>query len=637
MGIMPLRRLLRPRVIRSYLEQFNAFIPQLMVAILDVDDQEIVRVGPEIAGEWLIRLPFYVDEHLAGYLVASGEDISSATIEAALRLLHQSMAMLLEQAWAVRTLSKETLERYREINLLYTIGTTIGATLDPEALPDMVAEEVARIIRADGGIVLQLEHFWLVSAPEDITPSFEMLVQSKFGPENFATLLHTVAVSELKPILRRGKSAILTSERWPAYASQLKSILIAPLKSREHILGFLILGRGADAPIFNADDKKLLTTLASQVAIASENARLFASVKAQRDAIAEMKNYMDNIFASIASGVITIDMEDRITLVNHAAERIFVTAAQELLGKPYSAVIPGVQRQLASLVRIIKQHGETITGYEVSSSLPKRGAVVLRLGLSPLRDNQKHVNGVAIVVEDLTERRLLEARVQQIRQTFEQYVVPRVVDKLLSDPDSVRLGGVRREVTVLFADIRGFTSFSENLEPERSVEVLNRYLTLVADAIFSEEGTLDKFLGDGAMAIYNTPLFQEDHTLRAVRSALAMQFAITELHKSYPQDPPLYLGVGIATGPAIVGNIGSSVLRDYTAIGDSVNLASRLQSLARPGQILLNLRAYEQVKDQVIARELGYLKIKGHSSPDLVFEVLDLREGDEPLNVKFDD
>lgn len=632
-----LRRLLGHRVAQDYLRMFNAIVPQVAVAILNLEKRPLVKAGPGNNGQWDTEHPLRVDEHLLGYLVASGEALQAPRAMAAWKFLIKSIELLLNQAWAVRTLGQETLERYREINLLYTIGSTIGATLDPEALPDMVAEEVAHIIQADGGVVLQLEDMWQAAPQKGAASSLKMSVQSQFGPEAFATLLHDIAVSRLQPILRSGQSAILTPEHWPAFATHLSSILIAPLKSHEHILGFLILGRGADSPVFNADDKKLLTALASQAAIASENARLFTDIKAQRDAIAEIKNYMDNIFASIASGVITIDMEDRITLVNHAAAHIFNTDQTELLGKPYTAALPDVRQHLAALVKIIKQQGETITGYEITPVLPTRGKAVLRLSLSPLRDNQKQINGVAIVVEDMTERRHLEARVQQIRQTFEQYVVPRVVDKLLSDPNSVRLGGTRREVTVLFADIRGFTSFSEHLEPERSVEVLNRYLTIVADAIFSEEGTLDKFLGDGAMAIYNTPLFQEDHILRAIRSALAIQFAITELHKSRPQDPPLYLGIGIATGPAIVGNIGSSILHDYTAIGDSVNLAARLQAQAKPGQILLNSRAYEQVKDHIFARELGYLQIKGHSAPDLIYEVLDLREGDEPLNVKFDD
>jgi adenylate cyclase len=138
-------------------------------------------------------------------------------------------------------------------------------------------------------------------------------------------------------------------------------------------------------------------------------------------------------------------------------------------------------------------------------TLPKRGPVVLRLSLSPLKDNRESTNGIAIVLDDLTEQRRLEAQAKRIRQTFEQYVVPRVVDQLLSDPNSVRLGGVRREMTTLFADIRALPP-SARSGPEESVDVLNRYLTLASEAILSEEGTLDKFYGDGVMALFNAPL-----------------------------------------------------------------------------------------------------------------------------------
>lgn len=251
---------------------------------------------------------------------------------------------------------------------------------------------------------------------------------------------------------------------------------------------------------------------------------------------------------------------------------------------------------------------------------------MLRLSLSPLKDNREETNGIAIVVDDLTEQRLLEQQARRIRQTFEQYVVPRVVEQLLSDPQSVRLGGVRRQVTTLFADIRGFTAFSEKLEPEVSVEVLNHYLTLASEAVLSEEGTLDKFLGDGVMAIFNTPLEQPDHTLRAVRSALKIMEALEITHQALPPENRLAFGVGITMGVAVVGSIGSNTIKNYTAIGDSVNLASRLQNLAKPLQILLNVPAYEQVREAVLVQELGYRKIKGHSEPDLVYEVLGLRE-----------
>jgi adenylate cyclase len=164
------------------------------------------------------------------------------------------------------------------------------------------------------------------------------------------------------------------------------------------------------------------------------------------------------------------------------------------------------------------------------------------------------------------------------------------------------------------------------VEPEVLVEVLNRYLTLAAEAVLAEEGTLDKFMGDAVMAVFNAPLFQPDHALRAVRAALAMQQAVAEMHAHLLPTERLSFGVGITTGPAVIGNIGSTTIRNYTAIGESVNLASRLQGHASPGQILLNAVAYERVCEHAIGRELGHIQVKGHRAPVLAFEVSGLRE-----------
>lgn len=622
---MTVRRLLNRRATADYLRRFARLLPDVTLGVLEkgrllagavyeTATDTVSDLARNQAAAWERTLALTVNNVSIGELVAAGKGLAHPATESGLGFLQHSLTVLLERSLESRTLAQETLERYREINLLYSIGETISASLDPDEIPDLVMAEAARIIRAHGGIVLFLD------------AGDTLITQSGFGSEEFVNQLYPAAASLLSECLASGTPQIWDAEQLDIKHSIIASVLQAPLKAREHILGFVLLGRDARQPIFSADDQKLLTALASQAAIAVENARLFADVKSQRDAITEMKNYMDNIFASIASGVITTDTQDMVTLMNRAAERILGVLAVETMGHSYLDALPEVSREIASLVDIIKEKDESVVGHEFEPTLPGRGPVVLRLSLSPLKDNREETNGIAIVVDDLTEQRLLEQQARRIRQTFEQYVVPRVVEQLLSDPQSVRLGGVRRQVTTLFADIRGFTAFSEKLEPEVSVEVLNHYLTLASEAVLSEEGTLDKFLGDGVMAIFNTPLEQPDHTLRAVRSALKIMEALEITHQALPPENRLAFGVGITMGVAVVGSIGSNTIKNYTAIGDSVNLASRLQNLAKPLQILLNVPAYEQVREAVLVQELGYRKIKGHSEPDLVYEVLGLRE-----------
>ncbi len=226
----------------------------------------------------------------------------------------------------------------------------------------------------------------------------------------------------------------------------------------------------------------------------------------------------------------------------------------------------------------------------------------------------------ALAVNYISE--LLERR--RITGVFSRYVAPQVVDKLLEGGEkALQLGGSRREITVLFVDIRGFTPLSEAAAPEEVVEILNEYLTLVAQSIFQYGGTLDKFIGDAAMAIFNAPLDLEDHCFKAVQAAWAMKEGAVPLQRRLEEKygRTVRFGIGVNTGPAVIGNIGASFRMDYTAIGDTVNTAARLESNAQPGQILISEAVYEKVKDRVTATSLGEIKVKGKAQGINVFQV----------------
>ncbi len=205
-----------------------------------------------------------------------------------------------------------------------------------------------------------------------------------------------------------------------------------------------------------------------------------------------------------------------------------------------------------------------------------------------------------------------------IRGAFERYVAPSVVDRVLRSPDDMTLGGSRREISILFADIRGYTTFSEQADPEHVVELLNQYFTLATDIIFAREGTLDKFLGDAVMAFFNAPEEQEDHPYRAVDAALALQSAVMELNVRRGTDV-LTFGIGVHLGEAVVGNVGTPKAMNYTAIGDAVNLAKRLQERAEPGQILVTESVVERLGDLVTTEKLGEIQVKGRKAPTVVY------------------
>ncbi len=223
---------------------------------------------------------------------------------------------------------------------------------------------------------------------------------------------------------------------------------------------------------------------------------------------------------------------------------------------------------------------------------------------------------VAIVKTRYFEGRAREKEQEKeaLRDLFGRYVSPTVVDRLVHGGEDLALGGKRHDITVLFADIRGFTAFSETMPSEALVEILNQYLALAVKAVLNEEGTLDKFMGDAVMALFNVPLPQPDHTLRAVRAAMAMQQAMADYNQISANTGCLSFGIGLHVGQAVVGNIGTAQQMNYTAIGDTVNLAKRLQEHAQGGQIILSEAAYEAVKDFVVVEDLGPMSVKGRTA-----------------------
>lgn len=215
-------------------------------------------------------------------------------------------------------------------------------------------------------------------------------------------------------------------------------------------------------------------------------------------------------------------------------------------------------------------------------------------------------------------------RRRRVVDVFKQYVAPQVVDKISKDKDfELVLGGENRHIAVLFVDIRGFTTMSESLQPEEVVEILNEYLSLTTKSIFDNGGTLDKFVGDATMAVFNAPFDLDDYIFRAVCTAWDMKAGADAISEKFEKrfGKSVAFGIGVNCGNAVVGNIGCDFRMDYTAIGDTVNTAARLESNAKRGQILISEAVYEAVKERVEVTPVGEIPLKGKSKGVFIYQL----------------
>ncbi|MCK4846163.1 MAG: adenylate/guanylate cyclase domain-containing protein [Deltaproteobacteria bacterium] len=221
---------------------------------------------------------------------------------------------------------------------------------------------------------------------------------------------------------------------------------------------------------------------------------------------------------------------------------------------------------------------------------------------------------------------VVEKKSKFYRKAFSTYVPPELVSEIIKNPESLKIGGTKKVISVLFSDIRGFTTISERLTPEELVSLLNEYLSPMTEIVFKERGMLDKYIGDAIMAIYNAPLDLDEHPRRACSTALNMLKALPALNRKWAKRdyPELKVGLGIHTGEAVVGNMGAALRFDYTAIGDTVNLAARLEGMTKlyGVKILVSQSTYQECKRSFIFRRLDFVKVKGKTKPVAIYELM---------------
>jgi adenylate cyclase len=497
---------------------------------------------------------------------------------------------------------------------LVDIGQVVNSSLELDEVLRIVMDTIVRLTGAERGFLMLYNEMG----------ELVMRIARNWEHESINSSEYAISRTIVNRVVTQGNAVLTTNALVdPRFGNQqsiilqgLRSILCAPLKVKGTLIGVIYADNRIRSGIFTERERNMLAAFANQAAVAIENARLFESVKKTLAEVTALKGLMDNVFASIASGVITVDNQNRITLCNQAAQAILAHSGLNLVGQCLPDAVPSIAGDLFQKVNYVRLSGQNVVGLEYEGSMPGRGPVALSLDISPLKGAAQNTGDVVIVVDDLTEKKHLEAQ----RRLFERMVSPAVIDQL--DPNVLHLGGKRAEITALFVDIHGFTNLSEQLAPEKLVSVLNRYLAAFAEAVLAQEGTIDKFMGDSLMAWFNAPIPQPDHALRAVRAALGIRTTVQKLQNLLPPEYRLSIGAGIHYGEAVLGLVGTEKRLEYTAIGDSVNTAKRIQENAAPWQLLISASAFHFLAGKVSVRLAQPLILKGKQQPVEVYEII---------------
>jgi adenylate cyclase len=363
---------------------------------------------------------------------------------------------------------------------------------------------------------------------------------------------------------------------------------------------------------FTAKDETRLAAFTAQIAIALENAKLFEDVLNE-------KNYNEGILRSTTDGIVTLDAEDRILTANDAAIRILKQDRPALIGRTLADSFAGANVWVPNTLDKVKQSGRREIAVEMELHVGEKDIASVNLAVNPLIDvNEEHI-GSMLVLEDITSEK-------RIRSTMARYMSPEIAEQLLAGGESV-LGGKDQKASILFSDVRNFTTMSEALGARDTVSMLNEYFERMVDVVLSHGGVLDKFIGDAVMALFGVPFNGEHDADDAVKVANAMFVALRLLNQERHAGgrAPIGIGVGISTGIVVVGNIGSTKRMEYTAIGDSVNLASRLESATKyyGVGVLISEFTKQELSSKTLLREMDLLRVKGKHEPVAIFEAMD--------------
>ena len=520
--------------------------------------------------------------------------------------------LVLARRWSASINAAETLNE--DLGRLLEVNSAVASEGHLETLLERIVGVTSRIIDAERSTLFlhdaaQGELWSLVAEGMDMR---EIRIPAGSGIAG-----HVFATGETLRIDRPYDDPRFNSQIDAESGFVTHSILAAPLVARDGrrlgVLQVLNSRHGAD---FTAHDAQRLSAFAAQAAIAIDNANLFA-------AVVEARNRNESILASMSSGVVTLQDGGQAARFNSAALTILglsETAADAASG--VAATLAADNPELTNEVAAVSAggHPRSLLDHEIVT--PCKGRISANISLVPLRDGER-VSGVLMMIDDISAGKRLEGAMRR-------FMTQEVLDQVLAHEGGM-LFGTGCRASVLFADIRGFTTMSEKLSPREVVDMLNEIFTELFDAVSEQDGVLDKYIGDAVMAVFGAPLSRGDDAINAVRAALRMQEMIASINakRSMRGQPAVRLGVGVATGEVVAGTIGSPKRMDYTVIGDSVNLAARLQDLTKTygEDVIIDQSTAAAVAAIATLREIDTVTVRGRARQETIFAVSAIQTG----------
>ncbi|MDR0302276.1 MAG: PAS domain-containing protein [Treponema sp.] len=516
---------------------------------------------------------------------------------------------------------------------LVRAGALLAREKNFKDLVNIFVEQAQDISRVD------LSAFYILKDAEDNDSDLKLIFKRGRYP-----VPETISgTGELVRFLRECREALIFNNRpnheAPAFLKEvlihpaMKSGMALPIVSPPREIGVLFVGSQKPC-FFNRRRFHFLDSYTKLAGGAMQTSRLLDETRVSSRKIDSLERYQENVFNSMTNMVITTDADGQIYYFNEPAAQS-MGLVEDDLGRSLENIF---RKSLSAktLKTILKslEDGSEILGLE---GIYRNGKNELdySLNISPLKTPRGKKEGLTLLFTNQTREKELKQTVQAvsedrrvIKDMFARYMSHEVIENMMAAPESIKLGGDKKTATVFFADIRGYTSFSETREPEEIVTILNEYFSEAIQNILQYRGYIDKFIGDCIMAVWGVPMMSEkEDPYNAVSCALSIQEMVRSAKRKFFKKSAsgLRIGIGVNTGPLVAGNLGSMQRMDYSVIGDTVNLAARLESVAGPDEVIVSQMTYNQIKDKFRFEERQPVRVKGKEKPIKIYNVLSIK------------